>query len=101
MNTDTNGYLVDYREWTTNIAETLAAQESLILTPFHYQLIFLARDFYSRYQRTPSIRVLVNLLKETHPPEQASSLYIQHLFPKGAAKQLSKVAGLPKPIHCT
>lgn len=98
---DQNGHLLDHQKWTRTIAETFASQDGLTLTPLHDELIDISRRFYDRYGRMPSPLVLVNLLREIYPLDTFSSLQLQQLFPKGVAKQLSKIAGLPKPIHCT
>lgn len=99
--TDPQGYLLNLSDWTPEVARTIAEREQIELIEQHWQLILWVRDFYQQYHIAPAIRVLVKALKETYGPEIGSSLYLQTLFPKGAAKQLSKIAGLPKPTHCT
>ncbi|MGB0835445.1 MAG: TusE/DsrC/DsvC family sulfur relay protein, partial [Psychrobium sp.] len=33
-------------------------------------------------------------------PEKGNSRYLYSLFPKGPAKQATRIAGLPKPAKC-
>lgn len=99
--TDKEGYLQNIKDWNETTATSIAQREGVILTQAHWELIIFVRDFYQRHQIAPAIRVLVKSMKEHYGPEKGNSLYLQSLFPKGAAKQLSKIAGLPKPTHCT
>lgn len=98
--TDSQGYLLNHQEWSLAIAEAIAANEGITLTPAHQQLITFVREYYVTHHSAPAIRTLVKALKERFGPEIGHSLYLQSLFPKGPAKQLSKIAGLPKPVHC-
>ena len=100
-NTDQAGYLLNLNDWTPEVAKQIAQREGIALTPAHWEAIDFVREFYQQYKIAPAIRVLVKTMKEKFGPEKGNSLYLQSLFPKGAAKQLSKVAGLPKPTHCT
>ncbi len=101
LETDKEGYLKNLDDWSETVAIEIAEREGIRLTQGHWELITVVRDFYQRYQHAPAIRVLVKTIQEQYGPEKGNSLYLQSLFPKGAAKQLSKIAGLPKPTHCT
>ena len=46
------------------------------------------------------MRTLVNAVREQYGPEKGNSIYLQKLFPGGAALQANNIAGLPKPIRC-
>ena len=93
-------FLLDWKDWSEKIARTIAQNESITLTPQHWTVIYKVRDFYAQYQTTPPLRVLVKLLKEQHGGTCGTSLYLQQLFPPAAAKQIAKIAGLPKPKKC-
>ncbi|RND26036.1 TusE/DsrC/DsvC family sulfur relay protein, partial [Vibrio cholerae] len=45
-------------------------------------------------------RMLVKAMEKEHGPEKGNSKYLFKLFPKGPAKQATKLAGLPKPAKC-
>jgi tRNA 2-thiouridine synthesizing protein E len=46
------------------------------------------------------MRVLVKAMANEFGPEKGNSRYLFKLFPKGPAKQATKIAGLPKPAKC-
>lgn len=94
-----DGYLADLADWTPEIAELLAQRQNIHLTPEHWEIINLIRAFYIKYNASPSIRTLVNVMREQYGPEKGNSLYLHKLFP-GAALQATNIAGLPKPIRC-
>lgn len=101
MNIDTtnDGYLRNLDDWTPEVAEELARRQNISLSADHWEIINLVRDFYSKYQASPAIRTLINALKQQYGEEKGNSIYLHRLFP-GAAKQVSNIAGLPKPIRC-
>lgn len=97
---DTQGYLKDYHAWSESIAHAIAANEQVTLTPDHWEVIYLLRDFYQTYHMSPAVRPLVNAMKEKYGEERGNSRYLFRLFPDGPAKQATKIAGLPKPAQC-
>lgn len=94
------GFLINWQDWDEDIAKALARNSNIQLTPQHWSIIHEVRAFYSQYHTTPPLRVLVKLLKEQYGQTCGSSLYLQQLFPPAAAKQIAKIAGLPKPKKC-
>ncbi len=95
-----DGFLINWQSWTVEVAEELASIESITLNDEYWFLITVCREFYTVHHTSPPIRKLVGLLKNYAPHKKVDSLYLQRLFPKGAAKQLNKISGLPKPRHC-
>lgn len=100
LNRDPEGYLKNYQEWNEEIAKELAKEENISLTNEHWELIKFVQSFYQEYNTTPAIRLLVKAVKEQYGEEKGNSRYLQRLFPNGPAKQISKIAGLPKPVKC-
>ncbi len=97
---DNAGYLLNFSAWQHTVAEEMAQADGINLTPQHWQVILFLREFYQIYQHSPSIRAMVNALKEKFGPEVGNSIYLQQLFPVGPAKQACRYAGLPKPKRC-
>ena len=100
IETDNAGYLMDYQQWTPEVASCIAEKENLDLTPLHWEVIYFVREFYQEYKTSPAIRMLVKAMAEKFGAEKGNSRYLQRLFPEGPAKQATKLAGLPKPAKC-
>ncbi|MFQ3206966.1 MAG: tRNA 2-thiouridine synthesizing protein E [Glaciecola sp.] len=100
IETDANGYLIDYLEWEKELALIIAQKEAIELTSAHWDVVLFVRGFYEEYETSPAIRVLVKSLSNKFGPEVGNSRRVQRLFPKGPAKQATKIAGLPKPAKC-
>ena len=98
--TDKAGYLLDHSLWCEDMVELLAEKENIALTPAHWEVIKFVRNFYEEYETSPAIRALVKAMATKYGPEKGNSRYLQRLFPKGPAKQATKLAGLPKPAKC-
>lgn len=98
--TDGQGYLLDYSLWEEGMIEILANEEGILLSDAHLEVIHFVRQFYEEYQTSPAIRMLVKAMEKAHGPEKGNSKYLFKLFPKGPAKQATKLAGLPKPAKC-
>lgn len=100
MQFDADGYLTDLGDWTPALAESLAREESIELTPEHWQLIPLVQAYFTRFEHAPHMRPLVNWIKQQLGPDVGNSIYLHQLFPISPAKQLARIAGLPKPAKC-
>lgn len=100
IKTDPEGFLIDHRIWTPDIAHQLAKREAIILTDEHWFVINFLREFYQEFKHFPSMRVLIKLLKEKNSQCEINSQSLYLLFPDGPLKQGAKFAGLPKPPHC-
>lgn len=100
IETDTQGYLKNSEDWHTELAVLLAGQEEIILSDAHWEIVFFVRDFYQKFNTSPAIRMLVKAMAQKYGEEKGSSRYLYRLFPKGPAKQATKIAGLPKPVKC-
>ncbi len=97
---DKEGYLLNLEDWSNNLAILIAEQENIILTDNHWEVINFVRDFYVEFNTSPAIRMLVKAMAKKLGTEKGNSIYLYKLFPKGPAKQATKIAGLPKPARC-
>lgn len=98
--TDKHGYLTELSEWNLEIAEHIAGLEQIQMSDNHWEVVHFVRDFYQEYQTSPAIRLLVKAMKKQLGEEKGNSIYLYKLFPKGPAKQATRIAGLPKPAKC-
>ena len=98
--TDSAGYLQESRQWNEALAELIAAEEEIALTPEHWEVVHFVRNFYLEFNTSPAIRMLVKAMASQLGEEKGNSRYLYRLFPKGPARQATKIAGLPKPVKC-
>jgi dissimilatory sulfite reductase related protein len=86
------GYLLDAKQWTKEIATEMAKEENLELTDKHFAVLEFLRQRYLAGEALTIRRVgnsgIVDI-KEFYK-----------LFPGGPLKLSSKIAGIPKPMSC-
>jgi len=97
---DPEGFLLNHLDWTADLANQLAQENNLILSPDHWEILNFVRAYYLNKKTSPGLRELIKALKPSLGENKANSLYLFKLFPDGAAKQISRLAGLPKPAKC-
>jgi TusE/DsrC/DsvC family sulfur relay protein len=98
--TDEEGYLVNLSDWNEDVANFLAQQENVEMTPAHWEVVNFLREYYNEYQIAPAIRVLTKAIGKKLGADKGNNKYLYELFPYGPAKQACKIAGLPKPTGC-
>ncbi len=98
--TDEEGYLVNISEWSVQLAEVMASEDSCKLSENHWEVLNFLREYYAQYQIAPAVRVLVKAIGKRLGKDKGNSKYLYELFPYGPAKQACKYAGLPKPTGC-
>ncbi len=86
------GFMTDFSQWDKNIADAIAAENDIILTPRHWEVL----DFIQTEHKNEvplSIRKIgksgVVDIKEFY-----------QLFPMAPLKTATKIAGIPKPVSC-
>jgi tRNA 2-thiouridine synthesizing protein E len=100
IETDAQGYLLDFTLWEEGMIQVLAEQEGIELTDAHIEVVLFVRNFYEEFNTSPAVRMLVKAMEKAHGPEKGNSKYLFKLFKQGPAKQATKLAGLPKPAKC-
>lgn len=100
IETDAEGYLLNFQEWEEGMISVLAEEEGIELTEAHLEVVHFVRDFYLEFNTSPAVRMLVKAMEKAHGPEKGNSKYLFKLFKQGPAKQATKLAGLPKPAKC-
>jgi tRNA 2-thiouridine synthesizing protein E len=100
IETDAQGYLKHLDDWNEELALQIAELESIAMSEAHWEVVRFVRAFYQEYKTSPAIRALVKAMEQKYGIEKGSSRYLYKLFPKGPAKQATKIAGIPKPAKC-
>lgn len=96
------GWLENLDEWNEEVAEQIAKNEQIEeLTQEHWDIIHLAREYFSEYGIVCEPRKFSKLLKAKYGADRSSQQYIYSLFPQGLIKCANKVAGLPRPKGCS
>jgi len=97
---DAQGYLKSAADWHEALALLLAEEEGITLSGAHWEVVRFVREFYLEFNTSPAVRMLVKAMAKKYGEEKGNSRYLFRLFPKGPAKQATKIAGLPKPAKC-
>lgn len=97
---DKEGFLRKLSDWEPAVAEQVASAEGLRLTPAHWEIVQLLREYYQEFDASPAMRPLVKYCRIKLGPDKGKSIYLMSLFPGSPAKLGSKIAGLPKPDNC-
>ena len=97
---DKDGYLADLNDWSPEVATALAVQNDIELTPEHWEILQLLRNFYQEFQLSPATRPLIKYTALKLGAEKGNSLHLNRLFNGTPAKLAAKLAGLPKPTNC-
>jgi len=100
IETDAKAYQKKPSQWSEPLAVVIAENEGISLSPEHWEVVRFVRDFYLEFNTSPAIRMLVKAMANKFGEEKGNSRYLYRLFPKGPAKQATKIAGLPKPVKC-
>lgn len=96
---DQHGHLINRQDWSSTVAEELAATDGISLSKDHWLLIKTVQKIYDRTGDTPPMRLLIKLLRQ-EINDKIDSRYLYRLYPDGPVRYASKHAGLPKPKHC-
>ena len=92
INVNEEGYLTNMDEWTEDIAREMAKEDSIDLTPRHFDVLNYLRD-----QQRKEVALTIRGVGKSGVVD-IKEFYA--LFPKGPLKISSKVAGIPKPKSC-
>src|SRR5690606_31331782 len=97
---DQDGHLIDYTIWNEDVAQVLANNLELNLTPWHFEILQAVRQFYQQFGHSPATRPLIKFLMKTVSADIKHAM-LQEKFNTGlVALQLSRLAGVPMPANC-
>jgi dissimilatory sulfite reductase related protein len=86
------GFMTDFSQWDKSIGDAIAAENSITLTPRHWEVLNYIQTEYKN-EVPLSIRKIgksgIVDIKEFY-----------QLFPAAPLKTATKIAGIPKPVSC-
>lgn len=97
---DKHDYLLNLDDWNEELAVYIASLENITMTNEHWEVVHFIREFYIEFNTSPAVRMLVKAVAKKLGSDKGNSRYLYRLFPKGPAKQATRIAGLPKPAKC-
>ena len=97
---DEDGYLRDLADWSPDVAERLAREESVALEAPQWEVLEAVRAFHARHALVPDNRALVKLVRASLGAEKGRSVYLMKLFGGRPALTVARIAGLPRPTNC-
>jgi len=97
---DDEGFLLNLADWSEAVAVTLASNEGITLSPQHWEIVRLVREYHAQFDMSPAMRPLVKYAGLKLGVDKGKSIYLMTLFPGSPAKIASKIGGLPKPDNC-
>ncbi|QEP42008.1 TusE/DsrC/DsvC family sulfur relay protein [Ectothiorhodospiraceae bacterium BW-2] len=95
---DANGYLVNLDDWSEEVAKVIAESEGIQLNDRAWEIINYLRDeYFNNSGNQPNERNMVKHFKEVWTDlDKVDAKVLYESFPRGPAKQASKIAGLPE-----
>jgi tRNA 2-thiouridine synthesizing protein E len=97
---DAKGYMRNASEWSPAVAACMAAADRISLTPEHWTILEIFRDYFSRFEIEPPMRALVMETGKKLGKDKGTSRFLYQLFPEGPGTQACRYAGLPRPVSC-
>lgn len=92
LETDAEGYLKDYNDWTADWAKEIASGLNINLTDKHWEVINWLR-------KKEEEKVALSIRKVGNSGIVDIRQFYQ-LFPGAPLKNASKIAGIKKPVSC-
>jgi tRNA 2-thiouridine synthesizing protein E len=86
------GYLTDFSQWNKDIADELAKEVNITLTPRHWDVIL-----YLQEQHKQGVALSIRKIGNSGVVDIKE---IYQLFPQGPLKLATRIAGIPKPASC-
>ena len=97
LETSPMGYLINIEDWSKELAEQIAAEESVTLTDKHWDLInYLREEFIGNAGNQPNTRSMVKTMGKLWDNKKMKAKDLYDLFPGEPSKQGGKIAGLPE-----
>lgn len=95
---DAEGYIINPEDWNEALAQALAKEEGLELTPQYWPVLHFIREFWLEHKVAPDVRHVTKFLAGQWGIEKkAAKQQLFQLFPYGYVQQACKIAGMQKP----
>ena len=96
------GWLENLDEWSEELAVEISKNEKINeLTEEHWNVINLAREYFTENSAVCEPRAFSKLMKKQYGKDRSDQKYLYSLFPTGLIKCANKIAGLPRPKGCS
>mgnify|MGYP001599265435 CR=1 FL=1 len=89
---DEQGYMKDLNEWSKEVAQAIAEEESIELTEDHWPVLEYLQDQFKQ-----DVALTIRKVGKSGVVD-IKGFYA--LFPGGPLKKASRIAGIPKPASC-
>ena len=95
INRLSNGCLSNPLHWSQEIAERIAEEEGIIMTPRHMDVLVYLRDrFFNFCEDQPNNEQIVNAMKTQWGNNKIKEKDLYALFPRNPCRQAARLAGL-------
>lgn len=74
IETDNDGYLKESSQWSEPLAEKIAENEGIALSPEHWEVVRFVREFYLEFNTSPAIRMLVKAMANKSVKRKATAV---------------------------
>jgi tRNA 2-thiouridine synthesizing protein E len=91
---DDDGYLQDFSQWSTEVAQWLAQRNGIELTEEHLKVIGVIQEYYRKHEVGPMLTLVSKECGKSYKQ-------LHTLFGKQPGKRAAKLAGLPEASGCT
>lgn len=89
---------LELKKWSEQLARDIASEEGVELTPDHFQVIHILRDYYLQHGQVENGRELGDMLNEKFA-DRGGRKFLHRLFPQGPVTQGMQLAGLSVPAY--
>ncbi|HNP24255.1 MAG TPA: TusE/DsrC/DsvC family sulfur relay protein [Panacibacter sp.] len=86
------GYLTDFNQWNEQVAEALALEAEVSLTPRHWEVL--------KYLQNEQKNQVALSIRRIGKSGLLDIKEFYQLFPVAPLKTATKIAGIPKPASC-
>lgn len=97
---DSEGYLVNFDDWTPEVGTVLSEEYKIEFTSEHLAVAQLMREYYAEHDEVPTARDFTKLMGQKLGSDKGTHQYFTDLFKYEPLKQCGKIAGLPQLAGC-